>query len=243
MTELSIQLYSVRGDLGDRTPETFARLRALGFRAVEPYDILTHPDLLAGRLKDAGLTAPTTHANFLRFGLDEVLAAAEKIGAETVILPSAPREAFGTREGVAELAAIVNAASAVAADRSIRIGYHNHEFEFLSRIDGAPAWEVFAEALEERIALEVDLHWASVGGADVFDLTRRFSDRIRFLHVNDEELGVEEGFASNPHDGDSADVVAGRGDAVELVVLEAVEDGDVFPSLERNVRRFREAVR
>ncbi|MFD4958856.1 sugar phosphate isomerase/epimerase family protein [Microbacterium sp. NPDC058389] len=243
MTGLSVQLYSVRDGLDDDTPGTLARLYELGFRAVEPYDILGDPALLARRLQDAGLSAPTAHASFLRFSLDEVLDAAERIGTATVILPSAPREAFVSRAGVRELADVVNSAAAVAARRGIGIGYHNHEFEFLARIGGVPAWEVFAGELDERVALELDLHWASVGGVDVFDLTRRFAGRIRFLHVNDEELGVEDGFASNPHDGDSSDVVTAMGDAVELVVLEVVEDGDVFPSLERNAQVFQEVAR
>ena len=238
MTDLSVQLFSVRDALGDRTAETFARLHDLGYRDVEPYDIVSDPDGLHRLLSEAGLEAPSAHASFVRVAPEVVFDAARRIGVGTVILPSAERSLFGTREGVVELARVVNRASALAADRGLVVGYHNHEFEFTARVDGAPAWEVLVDALDERVVLQLDLHWASVGGADVFDLLHRYADRIRLLHVNDEPLGVERGFPPNPSDRGAVDAALAAAGAVERIVVEVVEQGDVFPSLARNTALF-----
>jgi sugar phosphate isomerase/epimerase len=72
-----------------------------------------------------------------------------------------------------------------AADRGLRLGYHNHDFELSSLIGGRPALEVLADALDDRVVLEVDTYWAAVGGQDVPALLGRLGERVRYLHVKD----------------------------------------------------------
>ncbi|GAB3597765.1 sugar phosphate isomerase/epimerase family protein [Microbacterium tumbae] len=243
MTGLSVQLYSVRDDLGERTPAALARLHALGYRDVEPYDIVSDPALLAGRLADAGLRAPTAHSSFLRREAPEILAAAQVVGVGTVIQPWVEPERFQSREGIASVASVVNGAAALAADRGVAVGYHNHDFEFAAIVDGRPAWEILVDELDAGVVLELDAYWASVGGADVFDLLRRYASRIRFLHVNDEPpepddpptLGV-------PLVGRMDEVVAAGGEGIELAVVEVVVDGDPFAALARNTAYFQEVL-
>ena len=59
-----------------------------------------------------------------------------------------------------------------AAGRRVRprVGYHNHDHEFTSQIDGRSALEVFADLLDPSVQLEVDLYWATAGGADPVEL-------------------------------------------------------------------------
>jgi sugar phosphate isomerase/epimerase len=73
----------------------------------------------------------------------------------------------------------------VAADLGLRVGYHNHEFELATRIDGRHALEVFADRLDPNVVLEVDTWWAHVGGADVPALLERLGDRVVALHLKD----------------------------------------------------------
>lgn len=240
---LSVQTYSLRNDLGDRTPATLARLRQLGFRNVEPFDILSDTEALARQLRAAGLSAPTAHAKIIRLDREEVVAAARRLGVETVIVPWAEPERFASREAIAELADDINAAARFAAHHGVAVGYHNHEFEFETRVDGVSAWEILVDSLDDDVVVELDTYWASVGGADVFELIPRRSSRIRYLHVNNEPpeaddpptLGV-------PIVGRMKEVIAIAAPHVELIVLEIVVDDDVFPYLESNTRFFQEAL-
>jgi len=240
---LSVQTYSVRDDLGARTAETFGRLRALGFQNVEPHDILTDTAGLARELETAGLRAPTAHASVLRHGASAVVDAARRLGIGTVFVPWADPKVFRSREGIRALAEEINAAARLAGDHGVSLGYHNHEFEFQTQIDGVAAWEILVDEFDDDVVVELDTYWASVGGADVFELIPRRSTRIRALHVNDEPpepddpptLGV-------PVVGRLDEVVAVASGHVELIVVEIVVDGDVFPALERNAGFFQEVL-
>ena len=241
--QLSIQLYSVRDALGDRTAQTLARLSGLGYAHVEPYDILSDPDALAHALRAERLDAPTAHVKLLDVSVSSAIAAAQTVGVRTMIVPWAEPELFTERAGVEQLAARLNQAASAAAVHGIRVGYHNHDFEFAAQIDGRAAWEVLVELLDERVVLELDTYWASVGGADVFELIPRLGDRIRFVHVNDEEPEPDDPPTRGvPVVGRMRDVVALAAKTAELVVVEVVVDGDPFEAVERNSRFFAEAL-
>lgn len=226
---LGVQLYSVRDDIGpDALPATLARLAALGFTHAEPYDILSDTDGLAAALEASGLRATTAHAKITELDRDAVLDAATRLGVETVIVPFVPPASIATRDGVERLAAAVNAAAVAAAERGIRIGYHNHDFEFSQTVDGVPAYELLVGLLDPSVVLELDTYWAAVGGADVTELIPRLGDRVRFLHVKHDD--------ANPFD--IADVLPLAG-SLELPVVEVVvHEGDVFPLVEENARYF-----
>lgn len=242
-SRLSIQLYSLRTALGEHRSEALQKLAGLGYVQVEPYDILSDPDRLARDLADAGVAAPTAHVKLLDVSIEEAIAAARTVGVGTLIVPWAEPALFADRAGVESLAERINLAAEHAAAHGLRVGYHNHDFEFSARIDGRPAWEVFVELLDERVVLELDTYWASVGGADVFELLPRLASRICSVHVNDEEpepddpptLGV-------PVVGRMREVTALAAEIGALVVVEVVVDGDPWPAVERNTRFFAEAL-
>jgi sugar phosphate isomerase/epimerase len=236
---LSVQTYSVRDDLGPRARETLRRLRALGFVNVEPFDIVSDAEGLARDLEAAGLRARTAHADIVTLDREAVVAAARRLGVETVIVPWADPDRFRSHAGIRELAGEINEVARFAAHHGVSVGYHNHDFEFASRVRGTPAWEILVDELDDEIVMELDTYWASVGGADVFELIPRRGSRLGYLHVNDEPpepgdpptLGV-------PVVGRMPEVVALAVPHVELIVVEIVVDGDVFPRLKRNTRSF-----
>jgi sugar phosphate isomerase/epimerase len=232
-TPLGVQLYSVRDDIGPgELPATLGRLASLGFTHVEPYDILSDTEGLASALESSGLRATTAHSKITELDRDAVLAAAARLGVETVIVPWVRPDSIAAPEGVSALAAAINAAAAVAAERGIRVGYHNHDFEFAQKIDGVPVYELLVEQLDPSVVLELDTYWAAVGGADVTELIPRLGDRIRFLHVKHD--------SANPFD--IAEVLP-LAASLELPIVEVVvHEGDVFPLVEENARYFGELV-
>ncbi|WP_405578853.1 sugar phosphate isomerase/epimerase family protein [Streptomyces sp. NBC_01190] len=253
---LGIQLYSVRDDIGPADLDgTLARLAALGFTHAEPYDILTDTDRLGAALRNAGLRATTAHASVVRHDETAVLDAAEALGIGTVITPYVDPATIADRAGVERLAATLNGAAERAAGRGIRIGYHNHDFEFAQQVDrtagvagvagaaGVSAYESLVSLLDPAVVLEVDVYWAGVGGADVFELLPRLGDRVRFLHVvHEREPGNDRPVLGVDTAGRMAEVLA-LAPAVELPVVEVVaHHSDVWPLVERNAAYFLERV-
>ena len=183
-TDLAIQLYTVRRWLADDVDATLADLARIGFRQVEAFDLATYGDWLRRGLPRAGLRCPSVHAPVLD-ELDAALDGAASIGANLAIQPWTDPARWTTLDGIAAIADGLNRAATTAADRGLRVGYHNHHFELASRIGGRHALEVFADQLAPDVVLEVDAYWAHAGGADVPALVRRLGDRVVALHLKD----------------------------------------------------------
>jgi len=242
---LGVQLYSVRDDLGPKLTDTLQRLAAMGFTYAEPYDILSDTAGLKTALENSGLVASTAHAKITELDRDRVLDAASDLGVGSVIVPWVDPASIATLHGVERLAESINDASAHAAGRGIRVGYHNHDFEFTQEVNGRAVYDVLVELLAPEVVLELDTYWASVGGADVFELIPRLADRVRFLHVKNEPRRDDDRPVRGVDiTGRMHEVVESARQWVELPVVEVVvHSGDVFEPLERNAAFFREQVR
>jgi sugar phosphate isomerase/epimerase len=235
---VGVQLYSTKDHLGPELRPTLRRLAGLGYTDVEPYDVLGQTDDLVAGLAETGLVARTAHVKITELDRDAVLAAVRRIGVDTVIVPWVDPARFGSGVAVREVAAEINDAAAFFAHRGIRTGYHNHDFEFSSVVDGRHAWEVLVEALDPDIVLQLDTYWASVGGADVFALIPAHRDRIRMLHVKNEPPDADDPPARIDITGRMGEVVGLALPELELAVVEVVVEGDVFEVLDRDRRFF-----
>jgi sugar phosphate isomerase/epimerase len=257
---LSVQLYSVREALDADLPGALDRLAAIGFRNVEAFGFVGRAAELRAAYDAAGLAAPSGHAQFLsdqvRHGdrvidvppLETVLDEAETVGVELLIDPMIPADRWASADEVARTAERLNAAAQKAAERGIRVGYHNHSQEFHHSFDGVTAYETFAAQLSSDVALELDAFWAQVGGQDVPALITRLGGRVKALHVKDGPTGTDPFRAENFDPAGLGQVPAGEGevalaealDAAEGLELAVVEfdhySGDIFDGIEGTVR-------
>lgn len=195
-TQISVQLYSLRDRL-DELDTTLARLVDVGADAVEPFWILDGPEQFAATLARHGLTAPTVQSPFLSDEIlfdgqsvtlptaEAVFDAASRLGAFVVFDPMVAPERWETAAGVRQTADRLNRAADTAATFDLRVGYHNHSFEFHHRFDGISAYEYFVSLLDPSVVLELDVFWAAVAGQDVPALARRLGDRLSALHLKD----------------------------------------------------------
>jgi sugar phosphate isomerase/epimerase len=232
MSELSVQLYSVRDAFAADPAETLRRLAALGFTQVEPYGVVENVEALRAGLPANGLTAPTAHARLIGADQAAVFAAAAELGIGLVIDPLVKPERWQDPADIAATADALNAAAKVAAEHGVSVGYHNHWWELQARIDGRSAFEVFADQLDPAVALEVDTYWATAGGEDAPALLRRLGDRVRAIHVKDGALATDATGQVPAGQGrvPVADVLAAAPDALRVIEFDAY-DGDLFEAI------------
>jgi sugar phosphate isomerase/epimerase len=232
MSELSVQLYSVRDAFAADPAETLRRLAALGFTQVEPYGVVENVEALRAGLPANGLTAPTAHARLIGADQAAVFAAAAELGIGLVIDPLVKPEQWQDPADIAATADALNAAAKVAAEHGVSVGYHNHWWELQARIDGRSAFEVFADQLDPAVALEVDTYWATAGGEDAPALLRRLGDRVRAIHVKDGALATDATGQVPAGQGrvPVADVLAAAPDALRVIEFDAY-DGDLFEAI------------
>lgn len=234
--QLSVQLYTVREAARDDLRATLARLADLGLTNVEPFAITEFADL-GDALQAAGLAAPTAHASITGADAEHAFETAAALGVHTVIEPYIPPEKWRTADDVARNAEALTRAAERAAAFGLRVGYHNHDHELATVIDGTPALERFAAVIPDSVALEIDTYWVAVGGQDPVALLQRLGDRVVAVHVKDgpatkqtkDQVAV--GAGSLP----VADIIAAVPDALRVIELDDSR-GDRFQAVADSVR-------
>jgi sugar phosphate isomerase/epimerase len=181
---LAVQLYSLRNELEKDLKGTIERVAAKGYAGVEPYFSPIF-EQVAAACQEFGLKASSTHAP-LPVGEDRAKAKAmvDAFNTSLLVVPAMPRERFGSASGVAETADLLRQGVEAAAEDGYELGYHNHDFEFVS-VDGSTGYHLFIDQLDPRIFLELDTYWAQVGGQDVLKLVEELGTRLKLLHIKD----------------------------------------------------------
>lgn len=230
--EISVQLYSIHAALDADLDKSLGKLADIGLRTVEAFDFVRQADALKAAFDSHGLTSPTAHAILIEDegvttpdGLltvppaEETFAAANVLGVRTVIDPFVAPDRWLTLDHLQRNADRLNARAEQAQSYGLKVGYHNHDHELSSHIDGRPALEVFAELLDPAVQLEIDLYWATAGGVDLVELLRRLGERVVAVHVKDGPMRPGISARDLPSD----QCPAGQGDVPLAAVLAATD--------------------
>jgi sugar phosphate isomerase/epimerase len=216
---IAVQLYTLRDSVGADPGAVLDRLAAKGFVGVESAGLYgLEPSQFAKLLGNAGLVLCSAHV-----GIDARneewsdiwaadLDAHQGAGADTVVIPMLFPNHFADPDAVKRSADLVNAANEIARSRGITLGYHNHFWEFAD-LDGTPALVRFFEHCDPTVIAEVDIYWATVGGADPVRIVRDLGARARLLHVKD-----------GPADKPESDMVAVGSGAIPIADVLAAGD-------------------
>ena len=213
----SLQLYTLRNAIQEDLPGTIRKVAEIGFTQVEPYNFVATAQELGAALRENGLTAPSGHAPLLSQDQDRIFAAAKELGITTVIEPYIPAERWQSAEDAQATAALLNEAAKKGAGYGIRVGYHNHQWELESIIEGRTALEYFADLLDPELVLEVDTYWVAVGGQDPVDILGKLGNRVKFIHIKDGPLTTDT----------KAQLPAGQGKVAVLDVIAAATSLEV----------------
>lgn len=238
--QIAVQLWTVRDHVAADLPGTLQAVAAAGYRAVElagVADVAT--DDLARCLRDAGLQAVASHEGIERLRADPhgLLERLDALGCARLIVPWLPEDERRDPAGVQRFAADLGAFAQPFAAAGIRLGYHNHAFEF-APLAGTTIWDILLAELPPEVDIELDVYWAAVGGRDPVAEIRATSDRVRLLHMKDRAAGQEvhdaaAGEGTLPFPGI---VEAARAAGVEWYIAEQDEPGDAIADIGRAFR-------
>lgn len=191
--QIALQLYTVRDALAADLPGTLQAVSRAGYAAVELAGLPEiEPSELAGRLADAGLAPVASHEPLerLRADVDAVADRLSVLGCPRAIVPWLPVEERGSADAVRRVAAELGTFAGRLGDHGIRLGYHNHAFEF-EPLDGTTTWEILRAELDPVVEFEIDVYWAAIGGMDPAGLIETDRERVRLLHMKDVDAGPE----------------------------------------------------
>ena len=208
---LSVQLYTFREAMAGDPAAVFSRLVELGFVGVEPVCPTGMPEEFALRngysewtvgatelkhiLDAQGLVISSAHTALPEaHNANAVLDEQELLGNDLLIipalsvLPGGKFDDLDTLDTLKRAADRFNNAASLAADRRMRVGYHNHFWEWNGTIADRTGWDVFWRYLEPSVVAEVDIYWAQVAGQDPATVIAELGPRVQLAHVKDGPL-------------------------------------------------------
>lgn len=237
--EISIQLWNFAAYVGfgtdaatqARAEEVLRRLSEIGYENVEPF---TFNGRTAAQFKALlnkyGLKAPSRHGDVSITNFAQTLADSKTLRQKYVgsggfpapgVFPTNEAQNNGY-ENTLVTAIVMNE----LGRRSVRNGTgkfygHNHQYEFRQKYadpvtgEMKSAWQILVENTDPRyVTFQLDIMWATNGGADPVALLNRYGKRIFSLHVKDGiNLTAER----------ATPVTMGQGDMVFEPILRAAE--------------------
>jgi sugar phosphate isomerase/epimerase len=234
--KISVQLWNFAAYIGfgeepenqQRLEETLAGLSEIGYRNVEPFSFngLSAEEFKA-LLDKYDLEAPSRHGDTTEATWDSHLADAKTLGQKFVGSGGFAAPGIGSYADTLATAETMNR----LGRRSVRNGTgkifgHNHQGEFRTMYpdpetgEMKSAWQIIVENTNPRyVALQVDVLWATDGGADPVELLKRYPHRIQLLHLKD---GIN---VADP--ADATPVPMGEGEMEFEPILRAAEKANV----------------
>lgn len=239
----SVQLYTVRDAIDANLDDAIDRVAAAGFTQVEPYGFVDRVDEFIEALSRNNLKAPTAHAMMVDQDWKPMLAAAQKLGVQTLIDPFTIPERWTNKEDVLVIANAINEIAAAAGDYDLQIAYHNHNWEFAKLIGGAPALYTFIDALRDDVVLEIDTFWAEVGGQSAPEVLRKLGERVVAIHVKDGNRNGDVNLQVPAGQGEIPvrEVLAAAPHALPVVEFDFYAGGDVFDGIAQSLKFVNEA--
>jgi sugar phosphate isomerase/epimerase len=188
---VALQLYTLRDQLRD---DFRGVVRAVGEMGYDGVQLAGYGGLGAGELRrlldEAGVEPAGTHTGLdvLEGGLDAELDYNLAIGNRWVICPAIPEARRRDLAGWQEVATALDRIGERCRARGLRLGYHNHAFEF-TPIPDEPARRgldvILGETDPQLVFWEPDVYWIKKGGADPAAMIRAHAGRVPITHLKD----------------------------------------------------------
>jgi sugar phosphate isomerase/epimerase len=122
---------------------------------------------------------------------DECIEAHFAAGAKYIVQPSMGGDAFQSLERLKKYCDYFNAVGEKCRARGLKFGYHNHDKEFLTSLEGQTIYDFMLRNTDpSKVIFEIDLYWCVEGGKNPVDYFNRYPGRFELWHIKDrEELG------------------------------------------------------
>jgi len=204
---IGLQLYSLRGEMGEQPAETVKQVGEMGYGFVEAagygdgkfYGM--EPLEFKQVVEESSMIFLGSHteqdlpdsANWEKTMLwwDQCIAAHKEAGVEYIVQPSMGGKGYASLEGLKAYCEYFDAVGEKCNEAGIRFGYHNHDKEF-SELEGEIIYDFMLNNTDpEKVMFQIDLYWAVEGGGDPNAYFENFPGRFWLWHVKDEkEVGA-----------------------------------------------------
>ncbi|MBU1377175.1 MAG: sugar phosphate isomerase/epimerase [Alphaproteobacteria bacterium] len=219
---IGIQLYTLGPDAAKDLDGTLKAVGGMGYKSVELAGLLGRtPAQMKASLDAAGLVCTSAHIQGRGPGSfsDDLAKLAEgltTIGVKSAVMPSplvperldqrpAASESVGDwfRRVLGQMTAddwkmnadFLNEKATVLAKSGIKVGYHNHNFEFMPLGD-TTGLEIMIQRTDPKlVTFELDVGWVAAAGVDPAKFFAKHKGRFALMHVKDIKADTQPNFA------------------------------------------------
>src|SRR5271165_2876380 len=195
---VGLELFSVRNELKEDLTGTVTKVAQMGYEDVEffaPYYSWTPAQAKDVRklLDDLGIRCLSTHngpKSFTAEGMPLAIELNSIIGSKYVVLASAGR--IKDLDGWKTVAETLNHGAEGMKSAGLKVGYHNHQLEFIP-VDGKRPMEVLAANTSKDVMLQLDVGTCIESKSDPVEWINQNPGRIRSVHMKEwsPELGYK----------------------------------------------------
>jgi sugar phosphate isomerase/epimerase len=198
---VGLQLYSLRDQLPKDVKGGIEKVAAAGYKEVEPFGYSKKNGFwgldakaFSRLLKANGLTTPSAH-----FGMDQYfvegktddlqtyIEAANITDMKYVIIPSINGEVLKSADQFKTVAEKMNKAAEMCKTAGLKLGYHNHNFEW-KPVDGTTFYDVVLKETDPALVhMEMDIFWVVRAGQDPVKLFEAHPGRFALCHIKDRD--------------------------------------------------------
>jgi len=197
---IGLQLYSLRNIIKKDVQGTLKEVARIGYKTIETYNygdgkIFDIPfDDFVKMAKDLDLSITSGHYSSgfnstskgnLRNDWESAVKDAKKAGQEYMVVPYLEKDERQTIDDYKKICELLNKGAEVCKQHGIKMGYHNHEFEFEKIDDQIPYDVMLAELDQSLVTMELDLYWVVRGGYSPLDYFSKYPGRFELWHVKD----------------------------------------------------------
>ncbi len=218
---IGLQLYTLRDLLSQDTKSTLETVAKIGYGHVETYGL----DLGTGKfwttstvedlykiLEDNGLKTYSGHYDLSKYlsknhqdkeSIEQYIEAAHKLGQKYVIAPVPPMFDLNNLNvsDYQYAAEQLNKAGEMAKKAGIKVGYHNHFWEFRSFPNGTRGLDILLAFTEpDLVAFELDIYWAEKSGINPVSYFNKFPGRFHLWHIKDMDRAYTTPVVGDPYD-------------------------------------------
>jgi sugar phosphate isomerase/epimerase len=205
---IGLQLYSVRDSIKNDVPGAIAKVSKMGYKLVEPagysngklynmdpaaFKALCDLNKLTIISSHVGQVVPdSSNLAATMAWWDKCIDTHLAVGAKFLVQPFMGPDAYRSLDSLKRYCDYFNAVGEKCNAKGIRFGYHNHDMEFSTKIDGQTVYDfMLANTDPSKVMFEMDLYWTVVGGANPVDYFNKYPGRFELWHIKDKkELGA-----------------------------------------------------
>jgi sugar phosphate isomerase/epimerase len=198
---VGLQLFSLRNQLPKDVKGVIPKIAAAGYKNVEPFgyskqrgfwglDAKAFSDLL----KANGLSTASGHFDMNQYlvqgktdDLENYIEAANITGMSYIIVPSVNESVLKTADQFKQIAEKMNNAAEICKKSGLKLGYHNHNFEWRP-VDGTTFYDVLFKNTDPALVyMEMDIFWVVRAGQDPIKLFQQYPGRYALCHIKDRD--------------------------------------------------------